>query len=353
MKLKDLIVVADPKEFAKEHGLPFNTLQYDAVAHACSIMNVVNLDLFPSAYYTPSDRQNFCIAGGSVSRVFREGDTSVGDIDFYGWYIAHYVKHMQLRSMARPPRFNIEKIGISSECSRIKLDNHPLEFNFINSSSSDPQMVLSTFDFNLVRLAMGMDCKLYVHPDAISDLKNREFTNSRDSEFFEFYRSTRVNTVRKRAKKYFDMGFTSPDHDFMDFIDLPGIPTPKIELDAEDYEFWGKMVEYFNTGKVPERTREANEYLAMVLTVANAAEDRLILQGGPNSTYYRYPTPLNYIPAQERITDGQALGTGLRNNVPDNGRQGQGPGTVQPQEQDRVDRREIRGQWRTDGEPGW
>lgn len=210
MRLEDKTVLHTGtwSDFARNNGLSFNQEQADKVWHAVTELRQISTDITSTGY----GESKLLIAGGAISRIFRVNSTAGGDIDVYG---------IQTRSMAQRlgqlcPRLTDIRVG---PCT-ITVKGERNTYNFICSQVCGyPDIILSTFDFNMVRLAVDIEtADIHYVPAALTDLRTGILTLS-GTEWQKRCAAKSPETYAARIAKYAAMGYNLSFDSVLD--DLP------------------------------------------------------------------------------------------------------------------------------------
>lgn len=333
------------KAFAEANGLFYNEEQAEVVLRAVEYLRSTReqtIEFYGDRIdgYTRRSIQTI-IAGGAVSRIFRSPTEVPGDIDIYSdrcnLLMNRFVNSMPAHTLefhnshTGPYTFSVYVFGT--------------KYNFIRGITSGcPEIILSTFDFNLVRLAIDVeDGSLYYVPEAIEDLKSGTLTFA-NTQWGDINRSSFPSIVEARLDKYAKMGYYLSFDLAMDDIPLASVgdKVAKTTPNAEDLEeFMYSALPFLHAYIEEIKTELANPTPPTLATRPYAAVQGRGLHGfTPDFVWghthvpgtpvvatdttapvdYTYTT---YLARNDTLYDatqirGYFTDTGLRNNIPEN-----------------------------------
>ena len=286
-------------KFAEINGLSFNQEQADKVWHAVTELRQNSNDLAPPGY----GESKLLIAGGAISRIFRVNSTVGGDIDVYGLYTRRMAQ--RLRRSAADTRVGPCTITVKGERNT---------YNFIYSQVCGfPDIILYTFDFNMVRLAVDIEtAAIHYVPAALTDLRTGILTLS-GTEWQKRCAAKSLETYAARIAKYASMGYSLSFDSVLDDLPLASVGDTPAKLpesmlpeglspeEIEDMMYaalpeLGVYTSNLRDRRIRERMNtptaytvapslrlgEARSYSMYVITPPNA----------PESAYLNVPTPM-------------------------------------------------------------
>jgi hypothetical protein len=220
----------DFSSFAIANNLHYDAAQANRVLAAASWLSLSCAKTSAMYRFTKTDA---LISGGSISRIFRKPlvDTkSKGDIDVYSNYIRPLTS-----TLARELRIAYALVGQRTGPQTITLDSKSEVFNMITCSpSGEADIILSTFDFNLVRFAFDVNTGfLYYVPEALEDVRNGTLSEA-NTYWAEFAKEEFPETYKARLDKYAKMGYYLSLDSFLDSVPLASISTTKTIREAEE-----------------------------------------------------------------------------------------------------------------------